>query len=154
MKIIPRRRRREGKTSYLKRKKLLSSKNLRIVFRKTNKYILLQLVDSKLAQDSVKASITSKELLKNGWPEEKSGSLKSLGAAYLTGLLFSKAVGDEKVILDTGLITSTKGSKVYAALKGLVDGGVKIAYNERVFPDEEKIKTIDKFDEVKAKIAK
>ena len=37
---IPKRRRKQGKTDYAKRIKLLKSKSPRIVFRKTNKYIL------------------------------------------------------------------------------------------------------------------
>ena len=88
MKIIPKRRRRESKTNYLKRKRLLEGKKPRVVVRKTNRYIIIQFVESKLAQDRILAGVTSKKLLAYGWPENKAGSLKGLAAGYLTGILF------------------------------------------------------------------
>ena len=64
------RRRLEAKTNYSKRIKLLKGNSPRIVFRKSNKYILAQLVESKEAQDKVKFGVTSKKLLDYGWPKE------------------------------------------------------------------------------------
>ena len=90
MKKLDKRRRREGKTNYRKRLSLLKSESPRLVVRKTNKYIILQIVESEKAQDKVIFTVSTKELLKHGWPEEKKGSLKSLGAAYLAGLLIGK----------------------------------------------------------------
>ena len=72
-----RRRRRENKTNYLKRVKLLKSGSPRIVFRKTNKYLIIQYVASKQAQDKINFGVNSKHLIKYGWPEEFKGSLKS-----------------------------------------------------------------------------
>jgi large subunit ribosomal protein L18 len=156
MKIIPMKRRRQAKTNYLRRKRLLEGGNPRIVIRKTNKYIILQYVETKIAQDNVKVTISSRELLKNGWPKDKEGSLKNLAAAYLTGLLFGKKIAEEKgeAIVDFGLIRSTKGSRVYAALKGIVDSGAKVAHNKEMFPEQEKIEEKNKeiFAEVKSKI--
>jgi len=155
MKIIPRRRRLEGKTNYTKRRRLLEARKPRIIIRKTNRYIIIQYIESKLAQDSVKVNVNSNELLEKGWPAEKTGSLKSLGAAYLSGLLFGKKIKSlAPAVLDTGLIISTKGSRVYAALKGIVDSGYKIPHNTEVFPDEKRIKSLDFFDKVKANIMK
>lgn len=162
MKILAKQRRLEGRTNYTKRKRLLEAKKPRIVIRKTNRYIIIQYAESKLAQDSIKSSLTSKELVEYGWPEAKSGSLKSLGAAYLTGLAFGnklKAAGLDKkeAIPDTGLIRSTSGSRVYAALKGLIDAGVKINCSKEVFPDEKRIKSEslkEFFDKVKENITK
>jgi large subunit ribosomal protein L18 len=156
MKILSKRRRHESRTNYLKRKRLLESRKARVVIRKSNKYITIQYIESKAAQDNVKVSITSKELLEYGWPQEKAGSLKSLPAAYLTGLLFgNKAKKLASAVLDTGLIRSTKGSKIYSALKGMVDAGFVISHNPEVFPAVERIENENAkgfFDKVKSKI--
>jgi len=151
MKIIPRRRRLEAKTNYTKRKRLLEGRKPRIVIRKTNRYILIEYVESKAAQDNVKLIVNSKELLEHGWPKEQLGSLKSLGAAYLTGILFGKkAEKMESAILDTGLIRSTKGSRIYAAVKGIKDAGFDLPCGEKVFPEESRIKKeFSFFDKVK-----
>jgi len=152
---LNKKRRLQGKTNYTKRLILLKGNCPRLVIRKSNKYILLQIIESVHAQDKVLAGVSTRDLLKYNWPENKKGSLKSLGAAYLGGLLIGKKIKEKikgKVILDTGLIPSTKGSRVYAAVKGVADAGVNIVYNEEVIPDIEKIKKEDFFDEVKNKI--
>lgn len=138
---LDKRRRLENKTNYNKRLKLLKGKDPRLVIRKTNKYITLQIVESKNALDKVIYFSSTKDLLKLGWPEEKKGSLKSLSAAYLAGLLLGKKAGSIKsrLIVDTGLIPNTKGSRVYAAIKGATDSGLKIDYNKEVIPSMEKI---------------
>ena len=64
---IVRRRRLEAKTNYSKRIKLLKGNSPRIVFRKSNKYIIAQLIISKEAQDKIKFGITSKKLLDYGF---------------------------------------------------------------------------------------
>ena len=53
-------RRKEAKTDYGKRIKLLKSSSPRIVFRKTNKYVIIQYVISKEAKDEIEFGITSK----------------------------------------------------------------------------------------------
>ena len=82
------RRRKEYKTDYKKRFALLKSGLPRIIFRKTNRYLIAQYVKSKEAQDAIVLGIDSKELLKYGWPEKE--SIKSSPASYLTGYLFGK----------------------------------------------------------------
>lgn len=151
---LHKKRRRESKTNYKKRLVLLKSNCPRLVVRKTNKYIILQIVETKHAQDKVLKMITTKELLKFGWPEEKIGSLKSLAASYLAGLLIAKKIKIKKAILDSGLIPNTKGSKVYAAVKGARDSGLNIPCSEKVFPDNEKIQRYDFFNKVKNEIEK
>lgn len=160
MKILPKRRRLENITNYVKRQRILEHSNARIVVRKSNKYITAQYVESKEAKDYVKISVISKVLTDYAWPKEKEGSLKNLGAAYLTGFLLGtklKALKPGKVVLDTGLIRSTKGSKIYATAKGIIDAGIALPCNEKVFPSEDRIiskeiKTF--FDKVKAEIIK
>jgi large subunit ribosomal protein L18 len=35
---------------------------------------------------------------------------------------------------------STKGSRIYAALKGVLDSGIKVPYSEEILPSEDRIK--------------
>jgi len=157
---INKRRRIEGKTNYKKRIRLLKAGAGRIVFRKTNKYIIGQYIKSKEAQDSVARGIDSKILIKYGWPKEASGSLKSLPACYLTGLLLGRKIidkeGKTKAVLDIGLLRNTPKSRMYAFLKGVIDAGVDIPCSAE-FPDESRIfgrhlkKNIN-FEKIKEKI--
>ena len=139
---LDKRRRLESKTNYTKRLILLKGDHLRLVVRKTNKYIILQIIDSIDAKDKVLYSVNTRDLLKQGWPEDKAGSLKSLAASYLAGLLLGKKAKELKkpVILDSGLIPNTKGSRVYAAVKGISDSGIDIKHDEKVIPSDEMIK--------------
>lgn len=158
MKIISKRRRLENKTDYLKRRRLLEGRKPRLVIRKSNKYITIQYIESKFAQDSIKLAVNSKDLVDYSWPADKTGSLKSLAGAYLAGYLFgTKAKKFDSAVLDTGLIRSTKGSRVYAALKGIIDGGFVMPADAKVFPEEKRIKTENTknfFDKVKENITK
>ena len=165
------RRRKENKTDYANRLKLLKSEKPRIVFRKTNRYIIAQYVTSEDAQDKIEIGTNSKQLMKYGWPKEFAGSLKSISASYLTGFLIGKKIiheksqkaeplaGSSKIqtketpIVDIGMIRNLHGSKVFGFLKGLKDSGVKIKCDEKFFPSKEKIE-IKKipFEKIKAKI--
>lgn len=137
---IDKKRRRERKTNYKKRLVLLKGNCPRFVVRKTNRYIIMQVIKSKQAQDKVLYSVNTKELLKYGWPENKKGSLKSVAACYLGGLLLGRKIKDiKKVILDSGLTPSTKGSRIYAAVKGIADSGIEINYNEKITPSADRI---------------
>lgn len=158
MRILSKRRRHENRTNYTKRRRLLEGRKARIVARKTNRYIILQYIESKAAQDTIRASVTSKELLEHGWSKESEGSLKSLGAAYLSGLLLAKKIkGFAPAILDTGLIRSTKGSRIYAAAKGINDGGFVLPCSKEVFPEEKRLENENTkafFNKVKENIMK
>ena len=137
---VPYRRRREGKTNYRRRKNLILSGLPRLVARKTNKHIIAQMIEASAESDKVLASAHSSELRKKyGWL----GSLKSLPAAYLTGLLCGYRAlkkGIKKAVLDIGLQTPSKGARVFAVLKGCLDAGVEIPHSEDVLPDEDRIK--------------
>lgn len=137
------RRRLENITDYGKRFKLLKGGVPRIVFRKTNKYIIAQYTTSTSAQDKIEIGLTSKELLKYGWPKEFKGSLKSLTASYLTGLLIGKKIITKKLptpIIDLGMLRVLHKSKIYAFIKGVIDSGVKLKCKEELFPEEDRIK--------------
>ena len=148
------RRRRENKTDYKARRILLISGVPRIVVRKTNKYFIIQAVESNEAQDKVIATITSKDLLKNGWDANAKGSLKSVPAGYLSGILMAKKLGSGKYIVDLGMLRTFKGGRVFAVVKGLIDGGLEINANESVFPSEERLNGEHLSEGVKTMIGK
>ena len=124
------RRRREGKTDYQARKALVISGKPRLVTRFSLKNVTVQIVVAKLHGDEVLAAANSRELVKTyGW-KAPTGNVP---AAYLTGLLCglkAKAKGVEEAILDIGLISPTKGSKIFAALSGVLDAGVDVPHSE------------------------
>lgn len=155
------RRRHKGKTDYKARIGLLKSGKPRVIFRKTNSFVTGQYVESKEAQDKVIVGASSYELLKYGWPKEMSGSLKSLPASYLTGMLLGKKILDKdenaSAILDIGLLRNIKKSRIYAFAKGIIDSGVDIPCSEEAFPDEARIigrhmKRNPDFEKIKQKI--
>lgn len=118
---------------------LLRSDKPRIVIRRTNTYMTVQAVTSIEAQDKVIKGVTSKDLVKNGWDAKFKGSLKSIPAAYLTGLLLAKDLKDKDFILDLGMTKTIPGNRSYAVVKGLIDGGLNINANEKVFPSEDRL---------------
>jgi large subunit ribosomal protein L18 len=124
------RRRREGKTDYQARKAFVVSRKPRLVARSSLKNTIAQIVVAKPYGDVVLASAHSKELVKKfGWK----AATGNVPAAYLTGLLCglkAKANGVAEAILDIGLVSPTKGSKVFATLSGVVDAGVVVPHDE------------------------
>jgi len=127
------RRRREGKTDYKLRLGLVRSGKPRAVVRTSNKYVYVQIVEAPPSGDVVRASASSKELAKLGWK----GGTGNLPSAYLTGALAGRRAltkGIKEAILDIGLRPSTKGSRLYAALKGLTDAGLEVPHSEEILP--------------------
>ncbi|HEC32378.1 MAG TPA: 50S ribosomal protein L18 [Deltaproteobacteria bacterium] len=133
------RRRREGKTDYRKRLALLKSGKTRIVVRKSLKNIRVQFIDYDEQGDRVVASALATELSKKyKWKY----STSTTPAAYLTGLLAAtraKEKGVAEGVLDIGRQLPVKGSKVFAALKGVLDAGITCPHSEDTLPDEERI---------------
>ena len=133
---VPYRRKKEGKTNYKKRLTLLKSKKYRLVIRMFNKNVIAQLVEYHPKGDKIIANASSKELEKRyGWKLSRS----NMSAAYLVGLLIGKKAKGREAILDTGVYNVIAGSKMYAALKGAVDAGLKIPFEKEVFPSEDRI---------------
>ena len=134
-------RRRDGETDYRRRMKLLRGETPRAVVRISNTQTICQLVEFNPEGDIVIASVNGKALVdKYSWPED--ASRKSIPASYLTGFALAKnaiSSGHESAILDIGLSASSKGSRVFAALKGMIDAGLEIPHGEDVLPDEERI---------------
>ncbi|MBI2452597.1 50S ribosomal protein L18 [Candidatus Pacearchaeota archaeon] len=149
-----RRRRKEGKTDYGARLALLKSGKTRVVIRKSNRYLLVQLVESDNAQDNVIARVSSEDLFGKGWPKERAGSLKSLAAAYLTGFMLGKKFKGKikEAVLDIGLQRNVGGSRIYATLKGILDAGLNVVHNPEALPSMERIKENKKISETFEKI--
>jgi large subunit ribosomal protein L5e len=158
------RRRREGKTDYYARKRLIlqdknkyNSPKYRLVVRFTNQDIIAQIVYAKIVGDVVLAAAYAHELPKYG---VKLG-LTNYAAAYATGLLLArrvltklkladKYVGEKEatgkhfivkpvadgpkpfyVLLDVGLVRTSTGNRVFAAMKGAADGGIEIPHTTK-----------------------
>ena len=135
---LPFRRRREGRTDYKLRRALVRSGKPRAVVRVTNKYVYVQIANAELRGDIVRASASSKELGKMGWK----GATGNIPSAYLTGTLAARraiAGGIKEAVLDIGLKSSTKGSKLFAVLKGLSDAGLDIPHSDDPIPDKERL---------------
>jgi large subunit ribosomal protein L18 len=136
---VPFRRRREGKTNYRARRALVLSKLPRLVVRLTLKHVIVQIIEAEAVGDKVVVSAHSRELAKTYGLLSSGGNIP---AAYLTGLLCgfkAKAEGVKKVFLDVGLHIPTKGSRIFAALKGVLDAGVEVPHSEDVLPDRSRI---------------
>jgi large subunit ribosomal protein L5e len=129
----------------------------RLVVRFSNKDVTCQIVYATIAGDVVVAAAYAHELPEYGL----SVGLTNYSAAYCVGLLCARRVltkfgladtykGVEEAdgedynveavedgprpfycLLDTGLKRTSTGSKVFAALKGALDGGLDIPHNEK-----------------------
>ncbi len=131
-------RKHKGKTNYKNRMTILLAGKPRLVVRKSSKNILVQVIDFNPAGDIILLSAASSELRKLGW-KYGCGNIPS---AYLVGLLAGKKAIAKKItaaVLDIGLSPSTPGARLYAALKGAVDAGVKIPYDEKILPSEDRL---------------
>lgn len=132
-------RRIRGRTDYKKRLNFLKSNLPRVVIRSSNKSILVQLIEYELKGDNIITSAKSRDLVKLGF----TGNTSNISASYLTGYLVGKKAQKKKFnnecIVDLGLAKIIYGSKLFAAVKGLVDSGVKVRVSEEVFPSEDRI---------------
>ena len=156
----PFRRRRECKTDYVQRSSLIQqdktkygAKKYRLVARITNTKVIAQIIYAELDHDVTIAQANSSELPRYGVEL----GLSNYAAAYCCGLLVArrllKKLGlDEKfqheikeeeedddarrpfrVLLDVGLRRTTTGAKVFAVMKGAVDGGLRIPHEDKRF---------------------
>jgi len=132
-------RRREGKTDYRARLNLIGLDKSRLVVRITNKHTIAQIINVKVNGDETVVSAHSNELKKMGWL----GSGKNTSAAYLTGFLLGKKAheaGINDAVLDIGLKSSTRGARIFAALKGAVDAGLNVPHGDVILPADERIR--------------
>jgi large subunit ribosomal protein L18 len=133
------RRRRENRTDYYARKRLLRSGEPRAVVRRSNKNVTVQFVDFDMDGDKVRVAATSKELRKLGWEY----SCSSVPAAYLIGFLAGKRAlkdGIEYAVLDIGMQHPKRGGVLFAVVKGMTDAGLEVPHSEEVLPVDDRIK--------------
>lgn len=134
---VPLKRRRENKTNYHKRRVMVLSKTPRLVIRRSQRYITLQIIKALPQGDHTLLATTSKELSKYGW-KSPSGNLP---AAYLTGVMMghqAQSIGINAVIPDIGLRRASPGSRVFAVIKGAQDAGLRVPCGE-MMPDHLRI---------------
>jgi large subunit ribosomal protein L5e len=161
------RRRREGKTDYFARKRLVvqdknkyNTPKYRMIVRTSNTDVTCQIAYARIEGDVVIAAAYSHELPRYG---VKVG-LTNYSAAYCTGLLLARRLlqkfkldsmyegnktidgsmygvednddgpGAFRACLDVGLARTSTGARVFAAMKGAVDGGLDIPHSEKRFP--------------------
>jgi len=132
------RRRREGRTDYYTRRKLLRGGELRAVVRRSNKNVNIQFEEFGMGGDKVVVSATSKELAKYGWNR----SCSCIPAAYLTGFLAGKRAvkeGIEYAVLDIGMQNPKHGGVLFATVAGMCDAGLNIPHGEGVLPEEDRL---------------
>lgn len=131
-------RRREGKTDYRQRLRLLKSGKPRVVVRLSNKNVRVQFVTYNEAGDDVAVAATGTHLRDYGWE----GSTSNMPACYLAGLLAGTralAADISEGILDIGHHPAIPASNVFGALQGVLDAGVEVPHGEQVLPDEKRI---------------
>jgi len=127
----------------------------RLVVRFTNRDVIAQMVRAKIEGDHVYAAAYGHELTKYGIPVGHS----NYASAYAVGLLLARRTlhkfgladkyqgqtqvnGEDynvepiadgprplRAVLDTGLKRTSTGSRVFATLKGAVDGGIDIPHS-------------------------
>ncbi len=139
IRMVPFRRKREGKTNYDRRIKLLKSNQIRLLVSYGSKDIRAQAIKFNLKGDEVLADANAKSLKGFGWDF----SCSNLPASYLFGYYFGKLLiekGISNVIFDTGVVTPKSGGKYYSFAKGIIDSKVSMNINPDIFPSDERIK--------------
>ena len=130
---VPFRRRREGKTNYIRRLKLIRSQRNRLVVRCTLKNTVVQVIESEISGDKVLAASHTKQLAKDfGW----NYFLGNVPSAYLTGYLCglrAKKAGVDDAILDVGIFVHS--DQVKAAFKGFLDAGIEVPHDDSWFAE-------------------
>jgi len=177
------RRRREGKTDYYARQRLIlqdknkyNSPKYRLVVRFSNTDVTCQVAYATIDHDEILCAAYSHELHRYGatvYGKDHKRGWKNYPAAYATGLLLARRclslekIGLDKqyvgvvkadgayfkvkkpeghhrrplkVLLDVGLTRTTTGSRIFAALKGAVDGGLYVPHNPKRFPADKTAK--------------
>ncbi len=132
------RRRRENRTDYYARRRLLRSQEARAIVRRSNKNIAIQFAEFGMEGDRVLVAASTKELQGMGWTR----SCSSIPAAYLVGYLAGKKAlkaGIEYAVLDIGMQKVQHGGVLFATVAGMCDAGLEVPHGEDVLPDEDRL---------------
>ncbi|KAI2802909.1 ribosomal protein L5, partial [Blomia tropicalis] len=153
-------RRREGKTDYYARRRLVvqdknkyNTPKYRLIVRFTNKDIICQVAYAKIEGDQIVCAAYAHELprygVKVGFDQLRCSLLyrSFVGSSYgiykgaeeVTGeQFFSQDADDQpgafRCFLDVGLARTTTGARVFGAMKGASDGGLDIPHSTKRFP--------------------
>ena len=134
------RRRRLCLTDYRLREGLLKSGLPLFTPRFSNYHVYVGIFKPRIEGDVVLAFASTHELRKRfAWKSPR----PNLPSVYLTAKLCAyKALtnGIRRAVLNIGLYRSTKGNRVYAAVKGARDAGLDVLASEEVFPSEDRIR--------------
>ncbi len=136
---VPFRRRRESKTDYHARRRMVGSGRPRLVVRKTSTRIIVQIMEALPQGDRCIAIADSRQLKEFGWR----GGVKNLPSAYLTGFLAGQRAlqsGTNAAIVDIGLIKPIPGSRIFSAVKGAIDAGLLVPCSDKMFPKEKRLR--------------
>ncbi len=136
---LPYRRRRNGTTDYASRKRLVLSGLPRLVVRPASKHITVQVIEAKAKGDVVLASAHSSELRKYSWR----GAGGNVPAAYLTGSLAgyrARTKGVQTAVLDIGTRPVSIGSRMFAAMTGAVDSGLKVPHGDEILTAKDRLR--------------
>lgn len=151
---MPFRRRREGRTNYVKRLAMIKNGSVRMVVRRSNKGFIIQFIQYFEKGDRTIYSIHSKILQKIANFPAKCNT----PSAYLAGLYAgkqAKAKGINGAIVDI-VTCASRGAVVFAAVKGAIDAGINIPFDETKIIIERingsHLKLENQFEEAKKKI--
>ncbi len=136
--VMPFRRRREARTDYKLRRRLILSGTPLLVVRRSLNYVYVNFVEPKALGDITLASANSKELT------ERFGFTggKNLPTAYLTGLLAglrARKKGIESAVINLKPSWSVKASLPFAAAQGCMDAGVDVPVGEEAILKADRI---------------
>lgn len=138
-------RRKEQRTDYRKRLRLLIGRKNRVVIRKSLNGFNIQIIKYKESSDETVTEVSTKHLKQHGWK----GHGGNLPSAYLTGFLFGKIAikkGFDEGIIDLGL-QSKKSQALFAVALGIKDAGFKLPTNAEISEDRLKGGHIAKYAE-------
>ncbi len=136
--VVAFRRKREGRTDYHKRLKMLSGNATRLVIRRSLHNMRLQLVDYHPQGDKVLLTVTTSELRKLGYK----GGTGNLPAAYLAGALLAvkaKEKGVTRAVPDIGVTTPVAGALVFAVVAGAREAGLDVPADEKALPMKDRL---------------
>ena len=126
------RRRREGKTNYHRRLKLIISRRKRLVIRCSNKHTTVQIVEALVQGDKILSQSHSSQLEKQfAWVHNAGNMPSAYLSGYLCGLRAKKAKIQD-IILDIGIIVHNE--RIKAAFRGFLDAGIEVPHDEKWFP--------------------
>ncbi len=135
----PFRRRAEGRTNYVKRLAFVKSGLVRAVVRKSTNNLSVQFVQTEHGKDAVLTAAHTKEL--NAYDYKGHGG--NIPAAYLTGYLAGKKMTAKQkgaeIIVDLGIQPAIHGTRLFAAIKGMVDAGANVKADAVSFPKTERL---------------